>query len=604
MYQAHRTHAGLLDTSSSADVVVVGAGIHSLIYAIHARKHSNESTRITVLERAPQPSYKIGESTLTVFGLWLKTIGIDAPILWRLFGPKDGLAFYYLERDGDPERYTNFCANGPPGDFVPTLQIERTVSELLLTLIAQRMGVDVWHGHDVAIDATALKAGESVVHVTEKATSAQKKIHSQLVVDATGRFRRFASKEARLKRIEGWNTDAFWAYFDMPGDESQIPLKYYESCNTNHICLAEGWAWIIRLPSWEGSPIPNLTRMINYLLDLNAAKTPADQIPSSHELVKMFGLKFRWVVSIGFALRTDVVYPTDLTKYGSTEGERRFNWIVSRYPKLQAIMSQHILISKLYNDTTWFIRKNLSYVSPRVHGDGWVAIGDAVGFTNPLYSPGINVNMGTSVAAAELTSSYIKASTPQEREEVMERYEGFCRGRIEALHRMNELNYSLMRSPRLGPLGPLWQYLAGTGNANWQRMRSFDFSNVSEILMHWNWGAQEIEYVAFANKVLPSLQGRPDEPISTEVEDMILQLSELEVQKALQTGKYKNRWAGLLRWYDDDLRLNANKPDRDVLAKRCGMCGNWRILHGAAKFAVSTRVEVLKPLFVRISQRD
>lgn len=230
----------VLAESSSADVVVVGAGIHSLIYAIHSRKHSNESTRVTVLERSPTPSYKIGESTLTVFGLWLKTIGIDPPILWRLFGPKDGLAFYYLERDGDPEQYTNFCANGPPGDFVATLQIERTVSELLLTLIAQRMGVDVWHGHEVAIDATTLKAGESIVRVTEKATGAPKDIHCRLVVDATGRFRRLASKEARLKRMMGWNTDAFWAYFDMPEDESQIPLKYFESCNTNHICLAEG----------------------------------------------------------------------------------------------------------------------------------------------------------------------------------------------------------------------------------------------------------------------------------------------------------------------------------------------------------------------------
>jgi len=89
---------------------------------------------------------------LTVFGLWLKTVGIDSALLWRLFGPKDGLAFYYFSAEGDPESYTHFVANGPPGDFVPTLQIERKISELLLTLYAQRLGVDVLYGHEVKVD--------------------------------------------------------------------------------------------------------------------------------------------------------------------------------------------------------------------------------------------------------------------------------------------------------------------------------------------------------------------------------------------------------------------------------------------------------------------
>jgi flavin-dependent dehydrogenase len=230
---------------TDSNVVVVGSGIHSLIYAIHAMKidlsqPNGGSTSITVLEKSNSPGYKIGESTLTVFGLWLKTVGIDSPLLWRLFGPKDGLAFYYLPQSGDPEKYTSFCANGPPGDFVPTLQIERKISELLLTLFAQRLGVKVLHGHAVDIDATRFEENESTVRVKNVETKKESEIRAQLVVDATGRFRRFASKASRIKRFEGWNTDAFWAYFECPGDESNIPLSNYESCNTNHICLAEG----------------------------------------------------------------------------------------------------------------------------------------------------------------------------------------------------------------------------------------------------------------------------------------------------------------------------------------------------------------------------
>jgi len=61
-----------------------------------------------------------------------------------------------------------------------------------------------------------------------------------LVIDASGRFHRFASKESRIERFDTFNTNAFWAYFAEIGDESHVPLKHYESCNTNHICIAEG----------------------------------------------------------------------------------------------------------------------------------------------------------------------------------------------------------------------------------------------------------------------------------------------------------------------------------------------------------------------------
>lgn len=236
------------DTSSRSDVVVVGGGIHSLIYSIHAMKKFQASPHpsaasITIFEKSECPQYKIGESTLTVFGLWLKTIGIGPALLWRLFGPKDGLAFFYLNHR-DPDDIGAFSANGPPGDFVPTLQIERTISELLLTLYAQRLGVNVLHGHSVNIDATDLGSADGAsgepVRVNVVTDGEHLRVQAKLLVDATGRFRRFASKASRKRTLPGFNTDAFWAYFEFPGTDSDIPLPCYESCNTNHICLPEG----------------------------------------------------------------------------------------------------------------------------------------------------------------------------------------------------------------------------------------------------------------------------------------------------------------------------------------------------------------------------
>ena len=226
--------------AEETDVLVVGGGIHSLIYAIHARKWLPATRSITVVEKALTPSYKIGESTLSPFGLWLKTIGIDAAILWRLFGPKDGLAFYFFPQEGDCEKYTSFCANGPRGDFITTLQIERKISELLLTLVAQRFGVNVWHGHGVDINQAVLKDGGSRIPISNVETKEKKIVKANLVVDATGRFRRLASKQAMVQRFEGWNTDAFWAYFEETADETDVPLHHYETVFTNHICVPEG----------------------------------------------------------------------------------------------------------------------------------------------------------------------------------------------------------------------------------------------------------------------------------------------------------------------------------------------------------------------------
>ncbi|KAF7879492.1 hypothetical protein EAF04_000688 [Stromatinia cepivora] len=572
----------------SSDVVIVGGGIHGLIYAIHARslellEHGKENTTtMTILEKSPSPTYKIGESTLTVFGLWLKTVGIEAPMLSRLFGPKDGLAFFYFSPEGDPENYTQFVANGPPADFVPTLQVERKIGELMLILYAQRLGITVLRGKEVIIEkqSAVVEEGDGMsIQVRDSETMVEESVNSRLVIDATGRFHRFMSKEARIERVEGFNTNAYWAYFEQLGDESDIPLRHYESVNTNHICLPEGWAWVIRLPSWEGSSIPNLTAMINHLLDLNAAKAPADSYPSVPELIERFQVKFRWIVSIGFALRSDVVYPENISSYGNNEAEQKFNWIVSRYQKVSQLMEKHKLIENLYGPgTTWFVRKNIAFRAPRVTGKNWLAIGDATGFTNPLYSPGINTNMSTSIYAAEMTKKYLSAKDSTAKKDLFRKYEDFCRDRVPNNQRMNVFNYVCMRSPELGPLGPIWQYLCGAGIEIFRNAKKLNLQNVHELLTTWDWGSNQEEYINFSKLVIKMLDGPPDVNLTQKTIDEVKKLSAEHLKMAMASGKYRGRWAGLLRWYDDDLNFVADKVERDVLSRRCHTCGEWKML--------------------------
>jgi hypothetical protein len=130
-------------------------------------------------------------------------VGIPTAVIIRIFGVKDGLAFYYFNEHHDVEDYGDFCANGPPATWVPTFQMERKISEMVLTLLAQRLGVDVYHGTPVEIDATVLNHADSKIKVKDIETQVSREVSSKLVVDATGRFRRLASKAARLERFEG-----------------------------------------------------------------------------------------------------------------------------------------------------------------------------------------------------------------------------------------------------------------------------------------------------------------------------------------------------------------------------------------------------------------
>lgn len=583
------------DLPTESDVVVAGGGIHGLIYAIHAAKYKPGNLKISLIEKNGKPGYKIGESTLPLFSLWCKMHGLTGEYLLRLFGLKDGLSFYFLDRKNQG-KYTDFCSNGTPGLFLSGFQIERTVSELLFTLLAQRSGVNVYHGRQVDFGATKVQGGvmNSKVEITEGKFDGKPAatIDSSLFVDATGRFRQLASKNAPIHRFEGWNYDATWAYFTCPKDESKIPFRFWEGLHTNHLCFPEGWAWVIRLPSWEGSPTANLMDMISYLIDCAEAGIPNDQIPSSEELAEMFGLKFQWITSIGFAVRNDVKYPEDMSAYGTREAERKFNYFVEKYDLIKEFMTNFELVEDLYGPgTTWIIRKSLTYQSPVVSGPGWLAIGDACGFTNPLHSPGITAAMSTSTYAAELTHKALEAAKDADNEKAAELsirntlapYDDFNKRLIPALNQMNRFHYVCFRDPRLGPqVSNLWQFLAGIGIPGWQLIRqdyNLTFETYVGHSVNWAWGSMVPEHEAVARKAIELIAPIPledDVPDATVRE--VIEFSNSVKRGAVDSNRFNFRWDGLLRYYDIHLNYNEKKTFKDKFARQCSHCASWLVL--------------------------
>ncbi|KAF8196879.1 hypothetical protein K438DRAFT_1433672, partial [Mycena galopus ATCC 62051] len=409
------TDAQLLNSNNQtaftgkADVVVAGAGILGLCYAIHL-KNISPHLKIEVFEKSLAPIQKIGESTLSPFSTFTTGDVLPYDYLLRLFGLKDGLQFYNVDQEGKEVTAQDI------GGLDISFQLDRRMSELFMTMWAQSIGINVYHG--VAVDFE-IPVGGSITNKSEvprpfttpkvilndSSKSIGTSVDARMVCDASGFSRRLTSKFGAREKFEGWNTDAYWTYFREKGvtkvDERLLGWNYPA---TKHLCFPEGWGWFIGLISWERAPLANLMDMVAHVIASAAAGVPAEEFACTRELSETFACPYEFVTSIGWAVRSDFQLPEDLSPYGAGEAEQKFNFFRKRYPTIDTLLTDNYdLLPGYYGERTFFVRKGLAYRSPVVAGEGWLAIGNSAGFTNPLISPGINAGIGGAWRAANLT---------------------------------------------------------------------------------------------------------------------------------------------------------------------------------------------------------
>ncbi|KAF9504805.1 hypothetical protein BS47DRAFT_1374354 [Hydnum rufescens UP504] len=529
-----------------SDATVVGAGIHGLICPVHP---------ISVFEKSGKLQWKIGESTLPLFAQWAKGLVQRPQYLLRLFGIKN--------RGNTKGFVTTFLLLG--------YQVERSISELLLTL-AQRNGVNVWHGHQADVQKTVLGFDGDVIPIKNVSNKSEVVTRSPLLVDGTGRFRQYSSNSLSRQAPRMLQHRCLLGYWQCEDENAS---------HTNHMCFPEGWVWMIRLLSWEGTPLPNLMDMILYLLDHAQANSPNDEIPSTNELAQMFGCSPKWVYSIGFSVRDDIVYP-DLSSYGNSEGERRFRYWSKKYKKIGAVMSHFTLINEPYGPgTTWAIRKQLTYQTQVVSGPGWVTVGDGIGLTNPLHSPGITSGMATGVFAADLTAAAIKVKNEEERKALWSRYDEYCANAVTSLHIMNIFNYNCFRVPILAArVSLMWQFtvaIAPPGYTLGHIGYVLPLKKYTEYNLNW-----VPEYVKVSRYALSKLEPIPlSERPSDEVVEDIIRFSEEVRMKAMAENRFPTRWNGLFRNFDRQLNYDEVKNElQDVFTNVCSNCGTWAAVRG------------------------
>lgn len=378
-----------MNRNHAFDVVVIGGGVHGLTYATWLKKGRPE-TSIAIVERKVTPGFKVGESTLSSAKRNFIAMGLSMPILRRLFGTKAGLRFWWTDPHTDAlHRHVDVV------DIEETFQVERRVLDMALQETARRRGITLFTGARVNLKKSDVDS-ETKTIVCEDGEGAFT-LTCRMLADASGP----ASVLARHKKLyrkapernQTFTTNAYFAYFKP---KTAVPLRFWEDATTRHLCFPEGWMWLAPLTSWEQTPDENLQRMIRHLLDHEDG--PDACYPTREALSRRFGCTTEQLVSVGFVIRAD----RDQTKGMSVAD--RFRHYGDKHPAIAWVMDYFELVEQPYGGRAPYQAfTNLVHHSERVAGDGWCLVGDAAAFTNPLFSPGLNLGSGSCYLAAKAT---------------------------------------------------------------------------------------------------------------------------------------------------------------------------------------------------------
>jgi flavin-dependent dehydrogenase len=584
--------------TGNADVAVGGAGIIGLCYAIHL-KNISPHLKIEVFEKSPAPVQKIGESTLSSFSKFTNGDILPQDYLFRLFGLKDGLKFYCIDQHGLSVTSEDI------GGLDLSFQLDRRMSELFLTMWAQKMGINVYHGVDIgfeiadddAFDTSTSHREEAIagsglknrrttgsfkpprVALKDSSQSTGTSVSAKLVCDATGFSRKLTSKFGNKEKFEGWNCDAYWAYFkerDVCNVESR--LDHWDYPATKHICFPEGWGWFIKLISWHQAPLANLMDLVAYVIYNAKSGVPADDIPCTKDLSDIFDCPYEFITSIGFAVRNDYKLPENLDEYGYTESERKFTYFKRKYPTLNCLINRsYNLLPRYYGERTYFVRKSLAFQSPVVAGEGWLAVGNSAGFTNPLISPGINAGIGSAFLAATLTEKILAAPEENSRA-VMQRsaeiYQTYIHDfMMPRLHQMNRMWYNMFRDHRLFEALVRCFWSLGVDAIDTRYGDQYTAEDLK-----WLVGAGSDDFQQFCGDVLKIMEPSDGVAPSEQAVEKIQALSHqcLSRRSKLYPG---NKWGRYLRRYDDRLQKVPGKHEREAGSKyfalQCIGCKYW-----------------------------
>ncbi|MEQ1830187.1 MAG: NAD(P)/FAD-dependent oxidoreductase [Pirellula sp.] len=308
--------------------------------------------RVTIFERDRFPRFHIGESMIPFCYPIIERLGMLEKMKSSHFTKKYGVQFINEQgKLSEPFRFSLY----DPHERSQTWQVVRSEFDLMLLNNAREHGVTV---HEGARVLDVLTHDERVVGVRVKLDGQpESEAMAQVVIDASGQSSMIMDRMDLREWDPVLKKAAIWTYWKgakrEPGlDEGGTIVIQTQGRN--------GWFWYIPL----------------------------------HDDV----------VSVGVVAGFDYLFKNRTSK----DLETIYMEEVSRCPGVQP------RIADATRCEDYKAQKEYSYKAKKCAGDGWVLVGDAFGFLDPLYSSGLMLALTSAAMAADATADALEANDPSE----------------------------------------------------------------------------------------------------------------------------------------------------------------------------------------------
>jgi flavin-dependent dehydrogenase len=330
--------------SHSYDVVIIGGAVSGASTAI-LLKRKMPNLKVLVIEKTDRFDWKVGESTVEISAYFLTRVLKQYDHLSREQLPKQAFRYWFVN---DKVTCLREASEVGPTQLArtPSFQLDRSKLDEHLLKVAAEEGTEVWRPARVTAFDLGNGAGNRVT--VERENGERVEVAARWVVDASGRHAMLARKRGGVTPIESHPISAIWVRYrgvkDMdgpeiagtdPSDPFARAVLASRRLATNHFTGWGYWIWFIPLKDGE--------------------------------------------TSVGLVWDKRLVTPQ-----GTTPLE-----------KLQRFLDANPLSRELLEHATpaggdCRSYGHLPYFVDRFIGPGWTCVGDAGGFLDPFYSPGLD----------------------------------------------------------------------------------------------------------------------------------------------------------------------------------------------------------------------
>jgi flavin-dependent dehydrogenase len=352
---------------SAYDVVVIGGSLSGAATATLLLRQ-NPGLRLLIVEKSERFLRRVGEATVEVSAYFLGRVLGLTQYLNETQIVKQGLRFWFANHE-----VTNLGEASELGGRyqvrLPSYLLDRATLDEEVLRRASLAGAELARPANVT-DVGLSSRGEQMV--TFKDGERTRTVSARWVVDASGVSAFLARKNGWWKPNTAHPTAAAWSRWKgvKDWDDRELTERYPEWSSavygirgtaTNHVVGDGWWSWWIPLKGGDTS--------VGLVFDQRLVDWPQD---------------------------------------GGRVGDRLKNFLM-QHPVAREMLA-HADFDP--DDVHW--RRNLSYFSTTLAGDGFVLVGDAAGFLDPFYSPGMDWISFTSTSAAELISAQRRGDSVDE----------------------------------------------------------------------------------------------------------------------------------------------------------------------------------------------